>query len=174
MPGGEGQEGMMPVDQGFRVTPGEALTSSHAAGTKNMQAYGTLKIELPDEAMTILTLDGTELAVLLDEGQSSFSAAAEENTLILIPEAEGEAWSISAFALKILNRSGIETVRLMFSEGTVELTTDLQLQGAEFAKLSAAGYVSKDYLLTVTADDLVVSVAQRQYRIDENNELVGG
>lgn len=170
MPGGE----MPGEEQGFRVTPGEALTDSHASGTKDMRLYGSVNPEAQQEAMTVLTLDGVELDVSLDGQTSAFFAACEDGVLILTPEGEGKAWSVGAFALKTLGKSGIETVRLMFGEEYVELSTRRQLQGAEYAKLCAAGYVSKDYTLTVYLEDTLVSVAEKVYTINEKNELVGG
>jgi len=173
-PDGNMQGGMMPEEQGLRITPGEALTSDHASGSKNMRAHGAVEVVPSTAEMTVLTLDGTALSVTLDDQQSAFGAAKEENVLVLTPAGEGGKWSVNAYALKVLNRSGIEAVRLMLGETAVELSTSWQPQGMVYAKLSAAGYVSKDYTLIVTQNDLVVTVEDQSYRINENNELVGG
>ena len=162
-------------EQGFRVTPGEALTDSHASGTKSMRAYGTVNVILTGEPMTILTLDDTTLSIALDDQQNSFYAALQENVLVLTPVAEeGEEWTVNAFALKVLKKSGVDAMRLTLGEKAVEIPTDWQMQGTVYARLSMAGYVSKDYTLHVTADSLLVSVGEQSYRISENNELVGG
>ena len=124
--------------------------------------------------MTILTLDGVQLAVALDAQTRSFFAECDSGTLTLSPEAEGESWSVSAFALKTLHRSGIETLRLMLDGEAVELSTQWNPQGSAYAKLCAEGYVSKDYVLTVTSAEVLVTVANEIYTINENNELVGG
>lgn len=168
-PSGEAQ-----ADMGFHVTAGEALTSRHAAGTGDAQAYGTLKIVLSDAAETALSLDGTELSVTLDDGESGFYTAQDGDRLILTPETDGDVWHINALALKTLRRSGISALRLRINDAEIEISTNWQPCGAIYAGLSAAGYVSKDYELTVTASEQIVTVAGQTYKFNENNELVGG
>lgn len=169
------QGGAMPEEeQGFRVTPGEALTSSHTSGSKDMQLYGTVETNALEGSMSILVLDDVQLDIALDDQNSSFFAVCEEDTLILTPESEGNVWSVNALALKTLSRSGIECIRLMFGEEAVELSTHWNLQGSEYAHLCAEGYVSKDYTLTITGEQTLVAVANEIYTINENNELVGG
>ena len=171
--GGDMQDGMMPEEQGFHVTPGEALTDSHASGDKTMTPFGAVEIALSEDSMTKLTVDETTLDIVLDDEQSAFYAAQYEDALILTPEADGEEWSVSMFALKTLGRSGVDSVKLVLGETTIEIPTDLSLNGTIYGKLSAQGYVSKDYTLTVTAQGINVLVAGQEYTIDENNELVG-
>ena len=173
MPEGD-MSGMMPgMDQGFRVTPGEALTDSHVSGSKDMRLYGMVQREVSANAMTTLTMDGAQLDVALDAGKGFF-AACEDGVLVLTPEAEGETWTISGLALKILGRSGIESIRLMLADECMEISTGWSLQGSEYARLCAEGYVSKDYTFTITRAETLVEAAGRTYRINENNELVGG
>ena len=162
------------ADMGFHVTAGEALTSRHASGTGDAQAYGTLKIVLSDAAEKALSLDGTELSVTLNDGESGFCAAQDGDKLILTPETDGDAWHINALALKTLRRSGISALRLRINDAEIEISTKWQPCGAIYADLSAAGYVSKDYELTVTASEQNVTVAGQTYKFNENNELVGG
>ena len=159
--------------QSFRVTPGEALTSSHASGDRDMQLYGAVEVAAAEEPMEVLTLGGVELAVSLD-GQARFFAVAEGDCLTLTPEAEGEAWRVNAFALKTLNRSGVDLLRLRIGDGAVEIPTDWSPQGAEYARLCAEGYVSKDYELRVALSGVEVLVAGECYRLNQDNELVGG
>ena len=159
--------------QSFRVTPGEALTSSHASGDRDMQLYGAVEVAAAEEPMEVLTLGGVELAVSLD-GQARFFAVAEGDCLTLTPEAEGEAWRVNAFALKTLNRSGVDLLRLRIGDGAVEIPTDWSPQGAEYARLCAEGYVSKDYELRVALSGVEVLVAGESYRLNQDNELVGG
>ena len=171
---GGAQGGGTQADMGFHVTAGEALTSRHASGTGDAQAYGTLKIVLSDAAEKALSLDGTELSVTLDDGESGFYASQDGDTLILTPETDGDAWHINALALKTLRRSGISALRLRINDAEIEISTKWQPCGAIYADLSAAGYVSKDYELTVTASEQNVTVAGQTYKFNENNELVGG
>ena len=171
---GGAQGGGTQADMGFHVTAGEALTSRHASGTGDAQAYGTLKIVLSDAAEKALSLDGTALAVTLNDGESGFCAAQDGDKLILTPETDGDAWHINALALKTLRRSGISALRLRINDAEIEISTKWQPCGAIYADLSAAGYVSKDYELTVTASEQNVTVAGQTYKFNENNELVGG
>ena len=147
---------------------------SGGAPSGEAQAYGTLKIVLSDAAETALSLDGTELSVTLNDGESGFCAAQDGDRLILTPETDGDAWHINALALKTLRRSGISALRLRINDAEIEISTNWQPCGAIYADLSAAGYVSKDYELTVTASEQTVTVAGQTYKFNENNELVGG
>ncbi len=171
--GGKMPDGMGEEEDGSKVTPGEALTNGHTSGTKTMTAFDALEVVVPEEAETVLTLDGTELDVTLDDGQSAFRAAAEENTLVLTPVSDGEKWSVNALALKRLNRSGITAIRLLLGDTAIDMSTDWQPQGTIYAKLSAAGYVSKDYTLIVTTDGIIVNIENQSYTMNNNNELVG-
>ena len=75
---GGSPEGM--ADQGFRVTPGEALTSSHASGDGNMQLYGTVALEASDDERTLRTLGEDQLNLTLDGGVA-FTATLDDSTL---------------------------------------------------------------------------------------------
>lgn len=171
--GGGKPDGMGDEEDVSKVTPGEALTSGHTSGTRTMTAFDALEVVVPEEAETVLTIDDTELAVTLDDGQSAFYAAEEENTLVLTPVSDGEKWSVNALALKQLSRSGIVAIRLLLGDTAIDMSTDWQPQGTIYAKLSAAGYVSKDYTLIVTADGIIVHIENQSYTMNSNNELVG-
>ena len=169
---GAGDNGdMANEDQGFRIIPGQALTSSHAPGDGDMQLYGTVTIEVPDAPMTILTLGDEALNIVLDSGTNTFTAAAMESTLVLTPEANGVQWSINGLALKTLRRSGIEWLDLGVGSDFVKIPTQWSFQGAEYARLCAEGYVSKDYTVIVGTDSIWVEVAGEIYRIDDQGEL---
>ena len=163
--GGSAPEGA--AEQGFRVTPGQALTSSHASGDGDMQLYGTVALEASDEEMTCLTLGESELNLTLDGG-AAFTASLDGSTLHLNPVAEGARWEISLSALQTLNRSGIETLTLATEDGEIELPTELELCGSVYGMLRAQGLVAKDFTLEVSADEQRVSVDGAQYL------LVGG
>ncbi len=171
--GGGMPDGMGKEEDDSKVTPGEALTNGHTSGTKTMTAFDSLKVVVPEEAETVLTIDGTELDVTLDDGQSAFRAAEKENTLVLTPVSDGEKWSVNALALKRLNRSGITAIRLLLGDTAIDMSTDWQPQGTIYAKLSAAGYVSKDYTLIVTTGGIIVNIENQSYTMNDNNELVG-
>ncbi len=171
--GGTMPEGMMQEEQGFHVTPGEALTDSHTSGTGTMLAFGAVEIAFSSQSMTKLTLGETELDIVLDDAQNAFYVSQQDDVLVLTPAAEGNQWSVNGYALKVLNRSGIESVRLVLGEDVIEIATNCALQGTVFGKLSAQGYVSKDYTWNVTTQGMTVQVAGVEYTINENNELVG-
>lgn len=161
--------------QGFHITPGEALTDRHASGNRDMRTYGTLDIEPVESEMHALTMaDGTELSITLDDAQSGFYAALDGDVLRLTPVADGKTWQINALVLKLLNRSGVSALRVSIGEAEIEIATDWQLQGMVYGRLSAAGYVSKDYTLIITAEEIRACVDGQYYQINANNELIGG
>ena len=172
--GGSGgaPEGMSEAEQGFRVTPGEALTSSHASGTKDMQLYGTVALEPAEGAVTQLTLGGAELSVTLDGGASAFTATLGGDALTLTPESEGARWTVNARALETLNRSGAATLALALDGETILLPTDLAFRGATYAALRARGFVSGDFNLQIDRDGLRVEIDGQIYLINESGELI--
>ena len=161
--GGDAPEGM--AEQGFRVTPGQALTSSHASGTGDMQLYGTVALEVADDEMTLLTLGDTSLNLTLDGG-AAFTAGLDGSTLFLNPVAEGARWAVSLSALQTLNRSGIETLTLMTEGREIELSTSLELGGSVYGMLRAQGLVARDFVLEISTDQQIVRVGGTQYLLN--------
>ena len=170
--GGGNPGGGSPVeDPGFKVTPGVALTASHSSGSKDMLIYGAVALETEDGAQTELVLGGTKLEITLDDG-AGFTAVLDGAELTLTP-AEGSAvWHLSGLALKTLSLSGVESLRLVTDGLAVEVPTAPELTGAEYARLRARGYVSKDYAFSVTAEGITAAVADAVYDITENYELI--
>ena len=171
-PSGGGSDGAPEAEQGFRVTPGEALTSSHASGTKDMQLYGTVALEPAEAPVTQLTLGGTVLSVTLDGGASAFTATLEGDALALTPESEGACWTVNARALETLNRSGAAMLTLVLGGETTLLSTNLAFRGATYAALRARGFVSGDFNLQIDRDGLRVEIDDQIYLINESGELI--
>ena len=166
--GGSAPEGA--AEQGFRVTPGQALTSSHASGTGDMRIYGTVSLETSDAEMTLLTLGESELRVTLDGG-AAFTANLDASTLLLQPVAAGARWEINLSALQTLHRSGIETLTLVSEGSEIELSTALELGGSVYGMLRAQGLVAKDFTLEISAEGQRVSVNGAQYLLTDGGEL---
>ena len=166
--GGSAPEGA--AEQGFRVTPGQALTSSHASGTGDMRIYGTVALETSDAEMTLLTLGESELRVTLDGG-AAFTASLDASTLLLQPVAAGARWEINLSALQTLKRSGIETLTLAIDGAEIELPTALELGGSVYGMLRAQGLVAKDFTLEISAEGQRVSVNGAQYLLTDGGEL---
>ena len=160
------------AEQGFHVTPGEALASSHASGTKDMRLYGTVALAPAEAPVTRLTLGGVALSVDLDGGASAFTAALEDETLVLTPVSGGATWTVNARALEILNRSGATALALRLGGDLVTLPTDLEFQGASYAALRAQGYVSGDFNLRVDDGGLRVEIDGQSFLINDNGELI--
>ena len=158
------------VEQGFRVTPGQALTSSHASGTGDMRIYGTVALETSDAEMTLLTLGESELRVTLDGG-AAFTASLDASTLLLQPVAAGARWEINLSALQTLKRSGIETLTLAIDGAEIELPTALELGGSVYGMLRAQGLVAKDFTLEISAEAQTVRVNGAQYLLTDGGEL---
>ena len=165
---GDGAE----AEQGFTVTPGEALVSTHTSGSRDMRLYGALSLTLTDaSAMNRLKLDDTPLDIRLSDG-SAFTAAIEGDALALVPQGDPEAWLLNGAALKTLARSGISTLRLTLGDDTIDFPTQAGLTGSNYGALRAEGHTSADYLFSVAADGCSVTVAYRTYRLTEDGELL--
>lgn len=160
--------GMPEAEQGFHVTPGEALTSSHASGTKDMQRYGCVTLDAQTEASACYAPgDGVEIIA-----SGVFYAQLNGDTLTLasVQEPAGEAleYHLSLRTLEILCRSGVTGVQL---DGYA-LNTSLALHGDAYASLRAQGYVSKDVEISVCGQELNISAAGERYAVDESGLLV--
>ena len=157
--------------QGFRVTPGEALVSTHISGTRDMRIYGTVALTLDtDGAMTELVLGGTPLGIVLDGGDAAFTGIVEGDTLTLAAEA-GEIWTLNGRALKTLSASGIARLVLCAGTGRVELDTAQALQGDVYARLRSEGFVSGDYNYQISDAGIRITVAGSAYRLGDTGEL---
>lgn len=160
-PGGASSE----EEAGFRVTPGQALTKTHASGSGDMTAYGALALTLDSEPMTQLSLGGQALAI--DCGGTAFTASLEDTTLTLTAESVAE-WHLTLAALGTLRLSGIEQLRLQENGWFTDLDTALTLTGSAYARLRAQGFVSADFLLRVTAEGIAVDAAGETYRLNQS------
>ena len=158
------------AEQGFHITPGEALTGSHTSGTKDMLLYGALSLTLPETEMTELTLDDVSLGIVLDDGRHAFTAAVDADTLTLSAET-GAVWMLNGRALRILSSSGIDTLMLSIDGREFALATDLPLTGGFYARLCAEGLVASDYEYWITDEGVFVWVAGELYRLDEAGTL---
>lgn len=144
------------------ITPGKALISSHASGSKTAVRYGTVALTAGEESMQTLTLGGEELAVSCSG--YAFTAAVEEDVLVLRSE-EGNAWTLTMNALKTLNISGIRQLRLIGPDVETVLDTSLELTGSLYGKERAQGFVSADFQLLRQGNEWMVRVDGREYRL---------
>lgn len=170
--GTKGGDGTSEEEQGFSVTPGEALVNTHTSGTRDMSLYGAIALTLDGEGpMTRLTLGGTILDIRLSD-DGLFTASFEEDMLALTPQGEGRAWLLNGLALKTLAISGVSTLRLALDGGTVDFPTEPALTGVNYGALRAAGWASAYYCYAVAADGVTLSVAGRTYVLTEEGELL--
>ena len=170
--GAKGGDGASEEEQGFSVTPGEALVSTHTSGTRDMSLYGAIALTLDGEGpMTRLTLGGTTLDIRLSD-DGPFTASFEEDALALTPQGEGRVWLLNGFALKTLALSGVSTLRLALDGGMVDFPTEPALTGVNYGTLRAAGWASADYCYAVAVDGVTLSVADQTYAMTEEGELI--
>ena len=150
-----GMQGMPGAEQQAlpAVIPGQALTSSHSAGDKDMALYGALDAAALDgrDDLTALTGEDGEpvLSALAQDGAAqTFSAALDEATLTL-SAGEGAVWQMNGYALRMLERGGVERLRLVTPEGECALATSSWLRGEEYGYLRAQGCVSQNFDVTI-------------------------
>ena len=168
--GGSGSQEQSEAQQGFRVTPGEALTTAHSAGTRDMTPYGAATLTLPDEPMNRLTLGDEALDIVRADG-GDFTGNVYDSFLSLTAIGDCDAWTLNGYALKTLALSGIDALELVSGNDSVALPTTLSLRGDAYARLCAEGYVSRDYEYTVSADGISVAVAGGNYRLEADGTL---
>ena len=171
--GGRGAGNTDDAAQGFHVTPGTALTSSHASGTKTLAAFGAAKIPIEGEPTSAIVQADSGDALYLDGGENAFFALADDGSLTLTPAGAGECWQFSLLMLEALEKSGVTELRLNFDDGgMVALDTGLELSGALWGQLRAAGYVGKDCVLTVSSSGMRAQIDGTEYLVDADGALV--
>ncbi len=164
---GGGQE----AEQGFHVTPGQALISTHTSGNRDMRFYGAIALTLDAEtAMNVLTLGDTALDIRLSDG-GLFTASLEADALALVPQGEAQAWLLNGYALKTLARSGVTRLCLTLDDMTVEFPTQPELSGSNYGALRAAGRTSRDYSYAVASNGCTVTVAGQTFQLTAEGEL---
>ena len=169
--GNKGGSGDTEAEQGFTVTPGQALSNTHTSGSKDMRLYGAVNLSVDGEAaMNRLTLDGTALDIRLGD-DAPFTASVEDGVLSLIPAGDAQSWLLNGLALKTLARSGVDILRLELNGSAVDFPTEPVLSGSVYAALRAEGRSSGDYRYTVTADGASLTVGERTYMLTETGEL---
>ena len=169
--GGGGMGDMAEQEQGFHVTPGTALTDTHAGGNKTLTAFAAADIADTGEAVSAITQYDSGETLTLDDG-ATFTVQTEGTTLTLQPEAEGEGWRMSLLMLEGLERSGIDTLCLNFADGSsTTIDTALELSGTIWGQLRSAGYVGKDCVLTVCADGITAEIDGTAYLLNADGTL---
>lgn len=170
--GGRGAGDADEAEQGFHVTPGTALTSSHASGVKTLAAFGAVQVSSGDEAVSAIEQVDSGEKLLLDNGESTFYVSVDGDNLTLRPEGSGECWQFSLLMLEALRRGGVAELCLGFVDGdTIALDTGFEMGGTLWGRLRSAGYVGKDCLLLVSASGMRARINGIDYLVDADGVL---
>ena len=170
--GGRGAGDADEAEQGFHVTPGTALTSSHASGVKTLAAFGSVQVSGGDEAVSAIEQVDSGEKLLLDNGESTFYVSVDGDNLTLRPEGSGECWQFSLLMLEALRRGGVAELCLGFVDGdTIALDTGFEMGGTLWGRLRSAGYVGKDCLLLVSASGMRARINGIDYLVDADGVL---
>ena len=168
--GGGGQGGGTAFDSG--ITAGSSFAEDHSKGSKDLTVYGTVSLTCSDEEMTVLTLGDTQLDITLDDAASSFKASLEEQTLTLTATVEGKEWRINLGDLETLNKSGAQTLELVFADTVCQtLQTDFELSGYLYGTLRSQGLVASDLWLVVTPDALCLETENALFTVTAEHTL---
>ena len=157
------------------VTPGEALTSSHASGTKDTTAYGAAVIDLEDETQSI-SLDGESLNIMLRTAQTDqvnliqtdYTVAISEDGSVLYLDggsAQVLEWSLDGLALRALNRGGVDVLCLSGGGSMISLPTSSLLSGNAYDALRTAGHTDNTFEYTIS-----LSGGNAEFAVTANGE----
>ena len=153
---------------GFQVTPGKALTTTHAKGTQDMQLYGTVALETDDRLMQRLEIGGTELDISCGGGW--FTAELEESRLLL-GGAESSSWTMTQAALNTLAKSGVSELVLATEDGEYAVDTSLSFTGLKYGQLRAKGLVAKDFSIHLSGGAITVVADGETYTLADGELL---
>ena len=150
-------------DSGLRITPGKALSSTHAKGSGSVQVYGAVTAVAGEGGMAVLTLGDDELTLRC--GGNVFTAGMEEDELVLVTDG-GDDWSLTMDVLKTLSLSGIRRVRMISPDAETVLDTDMELTGSAYGRERSQGFVSSDFVLFRSGGEWRVRVEDREYPME--------
>ena len=150
------------------ITPGQALTTSHARGGGSLTPYDAVALDLPEEASDTLVLGGTALDVT--RGGAPVTAAlgddGADRTLAVSAGGEDSPWRVSLGALDTLRRSGLQTLILTGEDGMLEIRTDWEPSGPAYARERAKGLTADDFALVWDGNGVTLTVEDRVYPMD--------
>ena len=169
--GSAGSEHGQQETQGFQVTPGKALTSTHDTGNRDMSLYGAAVLAFDGETPLTALAPTDQTAPITLDGDGAFTAVLEDDTLTFTPLSKAECWTVNGYTLKILSCSGVKTLRLGLDEGFVDFACRVALTGEIYARLCAAGLVSRDYDYAIRADATLVRVDGAIYALRPDGAL---
>ena len=124
-----------------KVNPGEAATSYHSMGTRDLNAHWYSEIQTGEERLKTLMLDDASAVIGFagtNEDDTFLVESAENGEIVLSAMCAG-TWDVNGFALKILKESGYEALVLKTSASTVRISTDAAAQGDTYKSLKAQG-----------------------------------
>lgn len=159
-----GMQGMPGAEQQAlpAVIPGQALTSSHSAGDRDMALYGALDAAALDGQSDLTALTGEDgeplLSVLAPDGAAQTFSAALDGATLTLTAGEGAVWQLNGYALRMLERGGVERLRLVTPEGECALATSSWLRGEAYGYLRAQGCVSQDFDVTIAPASGAITV----------------
>ena len=159
--GTDGEMGDMEEDDALGgVTPGEALTSSHASGDRDTTPYGATHVE-----------DGLDGLDILCDGGRDYDCALTGDALTLTG---GDRWTFTGADLRTLNRSGVRRLTLSGS-ADCRLDTAPAFTGPVYDGLRAAGITANTFEYTVTleggAADIAVHAGGGSYKLNDDGTL---
>lgn len=157
------------------VTPGTAMTSTHASGSKDTTPYGAIERNGGFKHLGISLRVGDSVDDLL---RISYNAAVRDGTLALqgIQDGAVQRWTFDGLALRTLAHSGIDHMRF----SGLALDTEVHFSGPLYDALRAMGCTENtfQYTVTVTEDgtEVTVDVQGRSYPVtlDEDGTMTLG
>lgn len=118
----------------FGITPGEALTDSHASGDADTTAYGAARLELSGEVQTVLACAGAQISQA-----QGFVATLSEDARTLTLTSAGTQWRFGGDALEALRAAGVDTVILCSGEAQLYIDTAGFVCGQGYDALRSRG-----------------------------------
>lgn len=151
------------------IIPGQPLTSGHSKGDGDMTLYGALPLDGLDGAEDVceLKVDGDIISIsLIDaEGEALPFRAEYEDGVLTLTAVQSGTWRVNGYALRVLARSGAQSIALNCGDAHYSLETEQELHGAEYASLRAQGYVSQDFDYMISALGTSVRAAGREFAL---------
>ena len=168
---GRGRRGGSDSGNDNGISPGVALTTSHARGSMNTDLYGAATIGDEYGTVTVLRLtDGCD-SILLDGEDLPFDFAVDGDLLLLDAGNTDVPWIVRMDALKALNLAGITAVEFENAGKKQTIATAFEPSGRIWGVIRSRGFVSSDCKMIFSGGECLIVVDEQTYKVDENGKL---
>ena len=162
------------------ISPGEAATSYHAMGKKDVSAHWQGAVSADEISMTQINLDGGSAVIAFsgDDDEAMFAIEQAEEGVYALTASGAGTWDVNGFAFKILKESGFDTLILRANDTEIRIDTSSAAASDAYAILKSQGVgerrMAYRYHLTDAGECIFALYADGEYISDDGRYVLSG